>query len=121
MEKQPESVRRFPSARGEWIRVGEKESQGSVKKCCRHQVKLVLVMPREVVMLRKHFDSMILVFARAEEDKRQEWDVTDSLNLSMWANRIATCRSGRHCFRSTSSAERKGLLGPRHRGWFVSE
>lgn len=57
------------------------------------KVKLVLVMPREVVVFRKHFDSVTLVFAHAVEDRRQEWHVTDTLNLNMWADRIATYKT----------------------------
>lgn len=82
MEKQPESVRRFPSAKGEWIRVGEKENRAQLGNVAVIKVTLVLVMPREVVMLGKHSDSVTLLFAHAVEDKRQEWGVTDSLNLN---------------------------------------
>lgn len=79
------------------------------------------MVAQEVATLRSHFDSVTLVFASAGEDRRQEGDGTDTLNLNAWANRVATCRPGRHCLRSTSSAERKVRLGPRHRDWFVSD
>lgn len=65
---------------------GEKESLAQLGNVATPKVKLVLEVAQEVATLRSHFDSVTLVFASAGEDRRQEGDGTDTLNLNAWAN-----------------------------------